>query len=607
MYSPSQHWLRDSRHDHNTQAESQFNLSRSVCNGVTSPCVLTYHNDPSRSGVNSEETILKPPLTSFAPTNVITDGLIFAQPLYIHGLQGNKLPSSCQAPNNNVVFVATENNSVYAINTAGTVCWQKSLNNGSNESAIPYTSMPLDKVYSYPCTDIIPQIGITGTPVIDTNVTPPALYVVSSHQVVVGGNTTYDQRLHVLRADSGDDVKDISIPPVLGSTYNPLLQNQRAGLALYSSNYVANVYVTFGSHCDSSNFGPTPTNYYDGFVAGFQLNYRNLANGFSSIGKFTSEPFPATSNNKGGIWMGGAAPAVDSNGNLYVGVGNGSWVSQPINSDEWGNSVVKISSNMQGEDFYTPNDWSQLDNGSNIGVCFVIACPPGSLLGIAMDTDMSTGGVVLLSSSELVSIGKQGMLYVIPYSAASNGVMGGLDGGGYTGLGSDPTKTDCTTSGTGSIVQCFEALPFVSLSGDQNGLRGAPAFWSAGPPGTAPNLLFSAGLHDYLRAFSFNGSTFTNTSNPYIGPDQMGPYPGGGVSVTWNGSDPTTGIVWVLDTSGAGSIKLPGSGCPPNCPPSWTTAGPATLYAYQANPPSSGTAITSLWNSKSISSSMPGS
>src|SRR5271166_1641084 len=169
---------------------------------------------------------------------------------------------------------------------------------------------------------------------------------------------------------------------------------------------------------------------------------------------------------------------------------------------------------------------------------------------------MGTGGVVLLSSAsptELVSIGKQGMLYVMQYSTStSTQTMGGLDGCGYLSCPSwsNPQATDCSTaSGPGNIVQCFAAVPFVQGLGGDNGLRGAPTFWPNA------NYIYMAGIGDAinsplpLQAFSFNGSTF-NTS-PYT-PDTQHTfnYPGGSTSLTWNSQQGTsTGVIWALDTS----------------------------------------------------------
>lgn len=219
---------------------------------------------------------------------------------------------------------------------------------------------------------------------------------------------------------------------------------------------------------------------------------------------------------------------------------------------------------------------------------------------------MGTGGVVLLSSSELTSVGKQGMLYVVPYSPTANSIMAGLDGGGYSGLsGSDPTQTNCTTSGTHSIVQCFEAVSF-NGGKSTNGIWGEPAFWNAG---SSSQYLYGVGLHDYMYWYpyvsgspgAFNPSGAVQSDHLFArNADGTGGI-GGTTSVTWDGSGSSTGVVWALDANQYGR-KDPASG--------FDVAGAATLYAYPAVPGNfNGQGrVTELWDTHTagFDSSMPG-
>jgi hypothetical protein len=481
--------------------------------------------------VNPNETILSPSIDfrKLQAMTYTTDGLIYAQPLYIEGLYGsNGNVGACPHPTN-AVFVATENNSVYGLEApplppsgGGNVCWQVNLNQ-SGETAIPYTSLP--SAGGIPCKNLTPWVGITGTPVIDVTVTPPILYVVTSHQEANG--TSWAERLHAIYTTTGQELP--GSPFDIGSALSPygfsiLAQNQRPGLALThptNNPSLAYVYVSWASNCDyNSSLGN-----YDGWVAGFQYNYSAQSNQFQLLGSFTSEP--TTGQHEGGIWMAGSAPAIDNNGNVYVAVGNGAVNPPSQTSLEWGNSVLKLPYNLGTPplhvplDFYTPNDWFQLDNGSGAtGICFAASpssqstCPPGPTNIIAADTDMGTGGVVLLSSSQLFSIGKEGIGYVVPYSATSNGVMGGLDGCGYNcSSASQPTAVACSTlSGQGNIAQCFEAaLGFSATYGDRNGVWGAPAFWST----STQSYLYAIGLHDYMYWYPYSASNsppFTTAS-----------------------------------------------------------------------------------------------
>lgn len=204
---------------------------------------------------------------------------------------------------------------------------------------------------------------------------------------------------------------------------------------------------------------------------------------------------------------------------------------------------------------------------------------------------------MLLNSSELVSIGKQGMLYVIPYNASSNTYMGGLDGCGYScSSGSSPTATACTESGAGSILQCFPAVPYNISFGDFNGLRGSPTFWA----GAGSNLLYLAGVRDALVAYSLVGSTFNMTASTASTPATYG-FPGGMTSVSWNGLNSSSGLLWALEESGAGNVSYSGGST------NYKAATPAILYVYTAVP--SGGKISYLWDSSKLpnpTTAMPG-
>jgi hypothetical protein len=584
--------------------------TQAFCKGKV-PCVPSYHNNDNRDGVNPYESKLSPS-TNFSglkAQTVTTDGLIYAQPLYIHGLKaGNGKIGVCPGTIN-TVFVATENNSVYGINAlTGRICWQTPLD--PNEGAIP--SIAISDSNGNPCTEIVPQEGITGTPVIDTSVNPPILYVLTRHQVGSPTATSYRQLLHALDTTTGLEVVPAAdIGPVLGEDFNSLVQRQRPGLALHNpSTGLANIYIAWGSHCDSNFMGR-----YNGWVTEFQVNYKNLPNGFASMGTFTTEP-KVDQPKYGAIWMSGAAPSIDANGNVYFAVGNGAVKAPSLKSGQWGESVLKLrpgtapAKGPQVADFYTPNDYTQL-NGGKRSVCFGSGppCPKGLLLPVDGDMDVGAGGVVLMPSAkspELVAMGKQGMLYVIPYSASNNNVMGGLDGpvGGYTGTkASDAATTDCSTSSTptpGFITQCFEAVDYDPNKGDFNGIRSTPAFWSAG---SQAQFLYMAGLHDVLRAFSFDGTTFNpNAHTPDDSHSVIFGYPGASVSVTWNGSASSSGVVWVLNTQGFGYINYT------NGKPVYTASKPDILYAFQAQPNSDGDLVY-LWDSRQLpqaDTAMPG-
>ncbi len=416
-----------------------ISLTQSFCSGT--PCMWTYHNNNRRDGVNPNESTITPGYFSSHTFQAITvtglDGLIYTQPLYIHALgdsNGNVGSNGSCTGNANVVFVATENNTVYAINAStGNICWQHTLDRTSPaETAIPWMDLPTQN--GNPGTDLVPEVGVTSTPVIDVNVTPPIMYVVSAHKI--SSPISYDHVIHAIDTTTGNEiVSSQSISSVLPASFVALAQKQRASLALSTSNGVASVYIAWASFGDSNSAGD-----YNGWVAEFQLNYSavNSGNGsFSYAGNFTSEP--VGNPYKGGIWMGGAAPALDPSGNVYLSAGNGTQTGS-YTSGRFDHAVLKLipSSFSTGSpgapgDFYMPNDFLQLNGGqSNQFVCLQSSCSNGT--GDAKmpnDMDMGTGGVVLLNSAtspELVSIGKEGMLYVIAYSSSTSSttIMGGV-------------------------------------------------------------------------------------------------------------------------------------------------------------------------------------
>ena len=163
------------------------------------------------------------------------DGQIYAQPLYV------PLVSIPQQGVHDVVYVATQNNSVYAFDAdvQGGALWHVNLG----------PAMPTSTCCASGNLDIVPQIGITSTPVI--NLLSGILYVVT--ETLESGATVF--RLHALDITTGNDkitpvviqgsVPGSSVDSANGVlTFNPAEQRQRLGLLLLNGN----VYVGFGSH-----------------------------------------------------------------------------------------------------------------------------------------------------------------------------------------------------------------------------------------------------------------------------------------------------------------------------------------------------------------------
>jgi hypothetical protein len=565
-------------------------VGQTYCVGQT-PCVLTYHNDNNRDGVNSNEQVFlaSQGINPVVTQNVVVDGQIYGQPLYIHQL----LVSG--GSYHNMAFVATENNSVYAIDTdTGMIIAQKNLNavkhgGTTTETAVPYTDLPLDE--GAPCTNIVPEVGITGTPVIDASVTPPVLYVVSKHEDTTGGVKSWVQKLHAL-----DTTTLLELPgspvTIAATTFNALVENQRAALALEpGQSGLANVYISWGSHCDAD----TPTAKFRGYVMEYQYNYTEGTLSTSPLAVFNDETLAEAED--GGIWMGGGGPVIDSAGNVYVPTGNGNFA---VKGGAYGNSVVKLSSSLSLQDFYTPPDWKQLNVGGLVSCGSPCQAACGSQCQVTLpqgDYDVASGGVVLMTPSftlnnpELLAAGKQGMMYVI----YTNSPMGELDAGN-----GNPAAVACTTATqptAGAIAQCFTGMllpdPFTEAS--NAGSRGTPVFWAGN---NAENYLYMVGSADSLRAFQMVNSAGVGTFPNYLTPATSTTtfsYPGATASLTSNsaGND-ADAIVWVVNTAGAGTI-VNGEA---------KAAKPAVLFAYTAIP--NGLSMTELWNSKTLGPKMPG-
>ena len=573
-------------------------------------CVLTYHNDNNRDGANANESVLQASTlgSSAIPAPQwmgITDGQIFAQPLYVHQLALNGTPT-------NVVYTATQNNSLYAwdadsANPAGTVLASINLNDatdlgaGSTEIAVPYSDLPF-------CgsPNIQPEIGITGTPVIDVSVTPPVIYLVSKHEDIDSlGNKTYRHKLHALAADTLQELP--GSPLILDSTfassvpgYSAQYNLQRAALTLVSGgDGTSKVWVAWASHCDGGA--------HYGYAIEFTYSYSGTPGFLSTYSFFNTESACLKMPCTGGIWMSGGAPASDSQGNIYFAVGNGADKTQ--GTGEYSNSVVRLSDTGL-QDYYSPPNYHALNAGKAVVAC-TNPNPPRCGSPCALDStgqycqltltqgdlDLGSGGVVLLaptfalSNPEMVAAGKQGMIYVV----YSNN-MGHIDS-----QAANFAQYACATAtapAPGSIAQCWLGMP--SPNTGNHGSHGTPAFLSGSAGKAQYNYLYYVGAGDVLRAFRFQNSNSLGLFNPGAStassPHRF-QYPGASPSLTWNGGQSggvTGAVVWALDTSGFGILSKP--------------AGPAVLYAYKAVPSGGGPGSlgAQLWDSSAYNTSVPG-
>jgi hypothetical protein len=368
--------------------------------------VFTHHNDNARTGQNLGETVLTPANVNSGSFGKLfsynLDGLSMASPLYVAGVNiGGTL--------RNVVYVATQHNTVYAFDADGrssTPLWQRSFL-GSGVTTVPASD-------TGECCDIAPEIGITGTPVIDQ--ASGTLYVVAKTKE----GTAYRQRLHALDIATGAEkfggpvLIQASVPgsgqgSVGGNVaFDALHENQRPALLL--SNGV--VYIGFGSHGDIQP--------YHGWLLGYNATtlQQTIAVNFSPNGQGA------------GIWQANAGPAADAAGNLYVVTANGTFDTNTTNRKNYGDSVVKVTPAGSVADFFTPHDQASIDaNNFDLGAAGAMLLPdqPGAhphLLVAAgknntlylIDRD-NMGGYNSLNDNQIV----QSLVNIFPFGSPEPG------------------------------------------------------------------------------------------------------------------------------------------------------------------------------------------
>lgn len=349
-----------------------------VCARISwSASVLKFHNDNGGTGVNDQETILTPTSikNGFGKLySLPVDGQVYAQPLYV---------PSVVIPNvgtRNVLFVATEHNSVYAFDadsSSATPLWQVNMG-----PTLLCTSIPgCDR-------DLKPEIGITSTPVVD--VARQAIYVVA--ETYSGGQATF--KLHALNIATGRE--KTGSPVVISGqvsgtssegngsviSFNPFMHFQRPGLL----NLNGLIYIAFGGHQD------TPP--YHGWIFVYDgLSLRRVTIKCLS-------PDAAYS----GIWQGGEGITADNVGNIYLATGNGLLTANSGGSD-YGDAVVKmnaLSTRLDVTGYFSPSNQATLN---------------------AADKDLGSGGVLVVPGSVaqaapyIIAGGKDGRIFLLNSSS----------------------------------------------------------------------------------------------------------------------------------------------------------------------------------------------
>jgi polyvinyl alcohol dehydrogenase (cytochrome) len=391
-----------------------FGSTTSTPKGGASPSWTVYHGDPTGAGVATGISSVN--VTSPAWTSPDLDGSLYGEPLAANGR----------------VFVATENDTVYALSgTKGTIDW-------STHFATPVPSASL------PCGDITPTVGVTGTPVLD--VARDELFVVADE--MIGGTPAH--QLVGLSVTTGKIELNQNVDPADSS---PAALLQRTGLTLDAG------HVVFGY---GGNFGDCST--YHGWVV-------SVPETGGTPTTYSVDSAPGES--QGAVWMGGAAPVVDGNGNIWVTSGNGSVTSAGHAYDD-SDAVLELSPALTLEQYFAPSSWAS-DN--------------------ARDLDFSTG-VALLGDGQAIAASKSRTVFLLNASS-----LGGVGGQLAELADACSTVIDGGFAAVGSIVYlpCRSGPIAVQASDSPAGLR---LLWSSsaggGPPIVAGGLLWTIGSDGVL-------------------------------------------------------------------------------------------------------------
>lgn len=455
--------------------------------------VFTQHNNTARTGQNANETILTTTNVNSATFGKVfsypVDGQVYAQPLYVP-----KVPIA-NLGNRDVLYVATENDSLYAFDADGlapSILWQVSFIN----PAAGITT--INCIAAEMSCNIYPIVGISSTPVID--LATKTIYLVVRTQE----NGSWFQRLHALDITTGAEkfggpvAITASVPGTgLGSKqgtilFSPLNDIQRSGLLLQNGN----IYIGWA-----------------GEQHGWAMAYN--ATTLAQVAVFNTTP----NGSIGGVWQAGAGFAVDPQGYIYFATGDGTFDASTGGSD-YGDTVLKMDASLGIVDYFTPMDQA----------CRVIP----------NDLDLGSGGPMVLPPQagsvqyEIIQAGKGGYpcdlfgsTYAVPIY-----LLNREDMGKYNPSGDQDVQT---------------------VEGTVHGYWSSPAYW-AGP---SADYLYYAGMTnetgggDYLKQYTITKGVVSTT--PTAQTTNLFPV---GATPSVSSSGTNNGIVWAVERADALSAML---------------------------------------------------
>lgn len=476
--------------------------------------MMTVHNDNQRTGQDLNETVLT---TSNVKASTFgrrvtyaVDGQVYAQPLFMPNVLIN-------GQLHNVVYVATEHDSIYAFDAdqtdaVGGLLWVDKY--GSSATSTP---VPTDDLFTR-YRDIDPQVGITGTPVIDPMT--GTLYVVTMTREGTAPRYRYVQRLHALDIVNGlekfngpieiqANIAGKGAGSVHGRiAFNARIQNQRPGLLLLNGV----VYIAWASFGDG---GP-----YHGWIIGYN------AQTLQQVAVYNTTP----NGSRAGIWMSGDGLSVDDDGYIYASTGNGTFDLNKGGKDA-GDSVIKLDPrhNLSLVDYFTPFNQACLEKG---------------------DGDMGSSGILLFPSqiasntthNNLFVEGKEGRGYLLSqdhmgrYANVPNLVCG---------------RTSDPRINIDHIVQEFplRAIPPI---------YGSAAYYAG--TATSGQYMYVGGVNAPLKAYRYNQHNDGKLAATPSSQSRVSfNYPGVSPVVSADGSVPGTGIVWIISRRACHTASCPAS------------------------------------------------
>ena len=468
------------------------NVPRSAGQSAGLVNVPTWRYDNTHSGANTQEILLTPSnvngVTFGKLFSISVDGFVYAQPLYVSGLT---MPDGLV---HNVLFVVTQHDSVYAFDadTNGGPnafpLWQASMLTAAYGASAGATTVPNTDLGS---SDIVPEIGITSTPVIDlaTN----TMFLVAATKE----NGNYIQRLHAINLITGAESNNGPSAPIIATvpgtghgssgglvTFSPEWQMNRVGLDLFNGY----VYVAFGSHGDN---GP-----WHGWLMSF--NEQTLA--LTSYICLSPQGFGS------GIWAAGAALPIDTvnpNGRIFLVTGNGTFTGYPPldGTEDYGDSLLRFD--LTGGSL-TPSDAFTAFNQASLS---------------ASDLDQGSGGILLLPDQpgvyphELIQVGKEGRILVLNRDSL----------GGYAPASSYNTN----------VLQ--------DIKGQISGMWSTPAYWNG--------HVYFWGSGSSLKRFDLTNGMLSTTASSSSSISSN--YPGATPVISSNGT--SNGVLWAIRSDGYNS------------------------------------------------------